>query len=310
MSLPLTILLVDNGSIKATATLQLRKIAAQLSKRTKLKIHPVSLQHADVIPTDSLGGVKASVFTSFLTGQLQQGQRGFIVLPLFFGNSRALTKLIPDVQAELEKEFGVFDLKISDTLFPLPQSDTRLVDIIFDNIQIVAQESLFSKHTPPLLHDVLEFPKHHVKVGGCFDSAQQNCASLKNIVLVDHGSPSPQITAVRNRVAKEVQAKLGQEIKLEQAVMERREGKEYDFNGELLEGWLIAKAEQGEVSAIVSLLFSLPGRHAGEGGDIESICESVMQRYPDFKIGICPLVGEHPLLLDILADRLNSIQES
>ncbi len=285
------ILLVDNGSIKTNATLQLKKIAKQLSERVHQKINPVSLQHADV------------VLASFLREQLEQGHRDFIILPLFFGNRRVLTKFIPDVQAELEEAFGSFKLKIADTLFPLPQSDTRLADIIFDNIQIVAQRSSFSKHssaepiehTPPLLHD-------DVKVGGC--------ASLKNIVLVDHGSPSPQITAVRNAVADHLQAKLGN-VKLEQAVMERREGKQYDFNGELLEDWLMAKAEQGmsgeESSAIVALLFSLPGRHAGEGGDIATICESVMQRYPNFKIGISPLVGEHPLLLEILADRLNGI---
>ena len=282
-----TILLVDNGSIKPAATLQLRKIAKQLSDKTGQKIHPVSLQHADV------------VLASFLQEQLEQGKRDFIILPLFFGNSRALTKFIPDVYAEREKTFGEFKLKVADTLFPLSQSDTRLADIIFDNIKIVAQESLISKHTPPLLHDDY---KHPVKVGGC---------ALKNIVLVDHGSPSPEITAVRNGVAEEVQTKLGEGVLLEQAVMERREGKQYDFNGELLEDWLIAKAQQSvsdeETSVIVALLFSLPGRHAGEGGDIEMICESVMQRYPHLKIGISPLVGEHPLLLEILADRLNGI---
>ncbi len=299
------ILLVDNGSTKAEATLQLRSIAKQLSERTNQQIYPVSLQHADVIPADDLDGVEASVLKGFLQNQLKRGKHDFIILPLFFGNSRALTKFIPDVHIELEALFGEFKLKIVDTLFPLPQSDTRLADIIFDNIQRVAQESSFLKHTPPLLHDVFHSNNHHVKVGGC--------ASLNNIVLVDHGSPSPEITAVRNGVAEEVQARLGQEIKLEleQAVMERREGKQYDFNGELLEDWLVAKAEQGmsgeESSAIVALLFSLPGRHAGEGGDIVTICESVMQRYPNFKVGISPLVGEHPLLLEILADRLNGI---
>jgi len=299
------ILLVDNGSTKAEATLQLRKIAKQLSERTNQQIYPVSLQHADVISADALGGGEASVLKDFLQRQLKLGKRDFIILPLFFGKSRALTKFIPDVQAELEEEFGTFNLKIADTLFPLPKSDTRLADIIFDNIQMVVEESLLSKHTPPLLHDEFNNDIYHVKVGGC--------ASLNNIVLVDHGSPSPQITAVRNGVADQVQAKLGN-VKLEQAVMERREGKQYDFNGELLEDWLIAKAQQGvsgeETSAIVALLFSLPGRHAGEGGDIVTICESVMQRYPNFKIGISPLVGEHPLLLEILADRLNGIQES
>lgn len=272
-----TILLLDNGSTKAEATLQLRKIAKQLSKNIQQQIHAVSLQHADVIPVKSLGGVKASVYSSFITDQLQQGQRDFIVLPLFFGNSRALTKFIPDKQTELEEAFGAFNLKIADTLFPFPQNDRRLAEIIFYNIQTIAKES-----TLP----------------------------LENMVLVDHGSPSPAITAVRNAVAEQVQEKLGEGVRLEQAVMERRPSKQYDFNGELLKDWLIAKAEKGKLSAIVSLLFSLPGRHAGEGGDIETICDAVMQRYPNFKIGISPLVGEHPLLLEILANRLNNIQES
>lgn len=272
-----TILLVDNGSIKASATLQLRNIAKQLSDRIHQKTHPVSLKHADVISKNELDGVKALIFISFMRKQLQQGQREFIILPLFFGNSRALTKTIPDLQVDLKKEFGNFKLTIADTLFSIPKSNVRLSEIIYDHIQQVSKAASLP---------------------------------LKNIVLVDHGSPSPQITAVRNNVADEVQVFLGQGARLEQAVMERRKGKHYDFNGELLEDWLIAKAERGETSAIVALLFSLPGRHAGEDGDIVMICESVMQHYPNFKIGISPLVGDHPLLLEILADRLNIIQES
>jgi len=54
--------------------------------------------------------------------------------------------------------------------------------------------------------------------------------------------------------------------------MERREGKQYDFNGPLLEQWLEQKVARGEKSAIVALMFFLPGRHAGDGGDIEQIC--------------------------------------
>ena len=261
-----TILIVDNGSVKVAATLQLQKIAEKLSHQTRHHIHPVSLQHADI------------VLTSFLREKLQQGKRDFIILPLFFGNSRALTKFIPDVQTELEKEFGSFDIKVTDPLYAPATSgvNTPLAEIIFEHIQ---QTSI------------------------------NTSIPLHNIVLVDHGSPSPKITEVRNSVADQVQTMLGSGSQLEQAVMERREGKQYDFNGDLLEDWLVAKAKQGtqnkESSAIVALLFSLPGRHAGAGGDIETICASVMQRYPNFKIGISPLVGEHPLLLEILADRLN-----
>jgi len=278
------IILADNGSTKASASLALRGIAKHLSECTHQEINPVSLQHANVISADELGGIKAIVLKDFLRDKLKKDLREFTILPLFFGNSRALTKFIPDVHAELEEEFGVFSIKVKATLFKphrfTSDSDSAssgLSEIIYDHI---------------------------------LQTAKKNSFPLENIVLVDHGSPSPQITAVRNGVAEEVQAKFKKGITLEQAVMERRVGKEYDFNGKLLEEWLIAKAKQSvsgkKISAIVALMFSLPGRHAGEGGDIETICKSVMKRYPNFKIGISPLVGEHPLLLDILSDRLNA----
>ena len=88
--------------------------------------------------------------------------------------------------------------------------------------------------------------------------------------------------------------------------MERREGEQYDFNGVLLESWLRKKAQSGEKSAVVILLFFLPGRHAGTGGDIVEICEGIMQEYPDFKIAISPLISEHELLMPILHSRLLS----
>ena len=55
--------------------------------------------------------------------------------------------------------------------------------------------------------------------------------------------------------------------------MERREGKEYDFNGELLKSYLLKKAKAGDTQAVVILQFLLAGRHAGRGGDIVTICE-------------------------------------
>lgn len=271
-----TFLLVDNGSIKAAATLQLRRIAQQLSERSGKHVYPVSLQHAGRIPKEALEGMRATVFTDFLRQKLTAGERHFRVLPLFFGHSRALSAFIPEQQTLLEQEVGRFTLTLADVLYPLPEGDKRLVNIIDDHIQ---------------------------------QTAMKASLALKNIVLVDHGSPLPQVTQVRNRVMNQVHTQLKQiapSIDLSSAAMERRAGRRYDFNGVLLADWLRNKAEQGESSAIVALLFSLPGRHAGEGGDIVAICESVMQNYPAFKIAISPLVGEHPLLLEILQDRLVS----
>jgi len=89
------ILLTDNGSIQPDATLQLRDLATKLGSQTGYTIHPVSLQHASRIPAESLNNIPAEVFTEFMKQQLKEGNRDFVLLPIFFGQSRALTKYIP-----------------------------------------------------------------------------------------------------------------------------------------------------------------------------------------------------------------------
>lgn len=269
-----TYLLIDNGSKKAEATLALRKLAANLVEKTGKTIYPVSLQHADAIDTAELENIPAATFTSFLHKHLQQGERKFIVIPLFFGESRALTSFIPQQIAELENEFGRFEVKVADVIYPLVKGEPRLADIVYDHIQSVAHN---------------------------------NTAQTKNIVLVDHGSPVAKITEVRKQVAKRLQVLLGKDFSLGQAVMERREGAAYDFNGDLLVNWLNEKAEKGAEHVIVAMLFFLPGRHAGECGDIEEICSGVMKNYPKLRISITPLISEHKILLSILEDRVNAL---
>ncbi len=268
------ILLCDNGSVRANATLQLRQLADKLADRTGQAIHAVSFKHADRIAAEKLQGKPAQIFRDFMTQQLTAGQREFVLLPLFFGNSKALTSFVPDEVSLLEEKFGAFQLTIAEVVYPLPKGETLLTEIIFAHLQ---------------------------------DTANQHKLPLKNMVLVDHGSPIPQVTAVRQHLAQTVQGKLPQDVLLEQAVMERREGKEYDFNGDLLKDWLTHKAQSGETSAIVVLMFFLPGRHAGEGGDIVEICDEVMHQYPGFKVGISPLITEHASFVDILEKRLKDI---
>lgn len=266
-----TILLLDNGSVKAAATLQLRELAEKLSAACQQPVFPVSLSHADKIPASELNGEPARLFKTFTASCLQQEQRSFIVLPLFFGPSKAVTSLIPQQVAELQAQFGEFDIQVSDTIYPLPGGEPRLLDILYDHIK---------------------------------ESTQAFTHSLSNLVLVDHGSPSPAVTAVRQNVCEQLRDKLPAEARLEQAVMERRQGSQYDFNGELLEDWLETCARSGASSAVVILLFFLPGRHAGSGGDIEAICQSVMDRHADFTVHISPLISSHPALIDILSARL------
>ena len=227
------VLLIDNGSVRENATFQLRDLAKRLSEKTSHKIHPVSFKHANKIPNVNLNGTSADIFYDFMSQQLLNGENEFIVLPLFFGNNKALSTLIPDEIESLKRSFGEFSITISEHIYPLPTGEDLLCDILYDLIKNTA-----IKHNVP----------------------------FNNTVVVDHGSPSPQVTEVRSHVVENLQKKFPTDIKIEQAVMERRPGQQYDFNGDLLESWLHQKAISGETSAIISLLFFLPGRHAGEGG--------------------------------------------
>lgn len=265
------VLLVDNGSRKAEATLVLRALAEGLSARCGCKVDAVSLRHADNIPPNELNGKPAWIFRDYLKSQLQAGQQDFIVLPLFFGLSRAISSFIPEQTKILESELGAFNLEVADVLYPLPQGEKLLVEILHDHIVSAASTC------------------HH---------------EVKNVVLVDHGSPTPRITQVRQHIATALTTWLGNEKELDQAVMERREGAEYDFNGPLLQDRLVQMAQSGKKGAIVCMMFLLPGRHAGTSGDIVQICDQVRKEFPGFEICISPLVSESPKLLSLLQNRL------
>jgi sirohydrochlorin ferrochelatase len=265
------IFLVDNGSTRADATSALRRLASELSENTGVKVDAVSLRFADRIPASELNGEPAWILQDYLRMHLQSGQKNFILLPLFFGLSRAITSFVPEQKQVLESQFGSFDLEIADVLYPLPQGDIQLVEILHDNIMTTVAE---------------------------------NQIKLNHVILVDHGSPSPHITEVRRHIALGLQQLLGPGIDLEQAVMERRDGPEFDFNGPLLKTLLLQLAQVGKKSAMVSMMFLLPGKHAGASGDIEQICADVQQQYPGFKVWITPLVSENPKLVSLLARRL------
>jgi len=278
-----TILLIDNGSTRSSATLQLRYLAKTLSNRTGRTIHPVSLKHSDEIPQNevdnTLAGIPAQVFRQFMTERLEMNERKFILIPLFFGNSRALTSFIPDEKKQLELIFGDFSLKMAEALYPLPNGDPLLVDILHQNALKTSDNS-------------------------------NDPYALKNVVLVDHGSPIPAVNDVRKHIAHSLRKKLPKDVRLDQAAMERRKGKEYDFNGELLSDHLHKLTQSGELEVTVLLLFLLPGSHAGKNGDIAQICDKILEQYPNFKIKISPLVSQNENLIQCLVNRLNAMTET
>jgi len=269
------VMLVDNGSRRAAATLSLRAIASDLAAACGCPVHPVSLQHSADIAPEHLDGVPAQILVDFLRNQLKQGRREFVLVPLFFGRSRAITAFIPEQVEQLTKEFGQFVLHLADVLSPMPQGEPLLADILADNV-----------------------------TQGCVAmGADANC-----VIVVDHGSPLPEVTAVRAKVTMTLRERLADGIVLSQAVMERRQGAEYDFNGQLLGDLLDACVTPGGSAAVVlAMMFVSPGRHAGPGGDIETICADAMARNPGLRLSIAPLIGEHPLLIDILKARLDAV---
>jgi len=269
------IMLVDNGSRRASATQSLRAIAADLSAAAGLTVHPVSLQHANEIDPEELGGVPAMVFSDFLRVQLEQGRREFVAVPLFFGMSRALTAFVPEQVEQLTEAFGPFVLRLADVLSPMPKGEPLLADILADNV-----------------------------TRGCAEmGAEATC-----VIVVDHGSPLPEVTAVRAKVAMTLRERLADGIWLSQAVMERRTGADYDFNGQLLGDLLDSCVAPGGAAVVVlAMMFVSPGRHAGPGGDIETICADAIARNPGLQLKISPLINEHPLLIDILQARLEAV---
>ncbi len=265
------VLLLDNGSSRPDSTLTLRRLAAALGERLGQPVRPVSLQHSDKVPAQALGGLGADTFEPFLRRTLSEGERDFLVVPLFFGPSRALSQFIPETAAACERDFGPLRVRVAPELCPLPAGEPRLASILADHVAATAEAA-------GIAH--------------------------RRVVLVDHGSPIPPVTAVRRWLAGRLRERLGGETQLEEAVMERRPGAGYDFNGDLLELVLNRLGEADAMGPVIlAMLFLAPGRHAGAGGDIAGIIAAAEQSHPGLRIHATPLVGAHPALIDILANR-------
>lgn len=282
------IVLIDNGSKRPAATKNLRRLAAEMSRRVGEDVHPVSLLHSSAIAPTDLDGRPADTLAAFLNRQVEQGERSFSIVPLFFGPSRAIDLFLPTILADIEAEYGPLESRVAPVLCPLPEGEARLIDILEDH----AREAIERHGLRPT-----------------------------QVVLVDHGSPVPKVTAVRQWLAAGLARRFAGELRVTEAVMERRQGRQYDFNGKLLEEVLAAIApieapgqplEQPvgggiRTDVVLALQFISPGRHAGPGGDIAEIVETAMDRHPHLRAVESRLISDHPLFADILYDRIANI---
>ncbi|MDX1589711.1 MAG: CbiX/SirB N-terminal domain-containing protein [Oleiphilaceae bacterium] len=262
--------LVDNGSLRPGATQSLRRIAARLSEHTGLTIQPASLLHSNKIDPEEIDGIPATTLGPAATRAAEQGHREILVLPLFFGPSKALDGYLPQRMATLQEQHPGVTVRVANPLVDLQGPlDLRLARLLRDSVLKTAEPG----QTPA-------------------------------VALVDHGSPAPEVTAVRNVLAGQLSALLeGEACSVAACSMERREGDEYRFNEPLLEH-LLEQPGYNSGPVVLAMLFLSPGRHAGPGGDVETICMEARQRNPGLETRITPLAGEHEGLLEILADRL------
>lgn len=268
------ILLVDNGSLEPAATLALRQIARSLSAQTGREILPVSLLHSNKVALDQLEGIAGETVESFLSAQVAAGETEFIVLPLFFGPSRAISEYLPGLVEKLRGEFPSITVRVAPTLFS--SGDDTLVKMVADRVR----EKLKA------------------------DFSQDETV---RVALVDHGSPVAAVTAVRNALAEQLGLELGTAVtEIAGCSMERRMGPEYDFNEPLLER-LLARDGWNSGPVIVAQLFLAPGRHAGPDGDIAGICAQALAASPGLRITRTEVLGTHPAMVTLLARRLKHL---
>ncbi len=264
-------LLFDNGSLFPAATLALRGLARALETTIGTPVQPVSLLHSDRVDPGLLGGVAAARVEPALRKALATGARKFVLLPLFFGPSAALTDYLPARLGRLRAEFPDLQVRLARWLVEVEnRDDRRIAAILADQARAVIRDRGLAR---------------------------------PRVLLVDHGSPRRAVTEVRDFLGRQLGALLAGDIgPLAVASMERRPGPAYDFCEPTLAG-LLARPEFAEGDVVLAPQFLLPGRHAGPEGDVARICAAATSARPRLRIHPAALVGSHPGLLAVLAER-------
>lgn len=266
------IFLTDNGSLRPAATLNLRRVAELLSEKTGHRVEPVSLLHSSKVSPEELDGLPARTVGPTIRESADDGVTDFVILPFFFGPSRAITEYLPRRVVQMREEIPGLKVQVAKPLVDLEgPTDLRIARILKEQLLAVSPS---------------EGPT--------------------SVILVDHGSPEPAVTAIRNLLAGQLGALLETPVRVVPAAMERREGKEYDFAGPLLEEVLDRTADWS-MPVTLSMLFLSPGRHAGPDGDVVTICRAAEERNPGLSTVMSRLVGEHEAIVEVLADRLDEV---
>ena len=272
----LPVVLCDNGSRRAASHLALRETARRLSALLGgREVRPCSLGFSDAIDAAALGGTPARTLRAELESLAAGGAAGVVVVPLFLGPSEGLRRGVAECAAVAPPGFEV-----------------RLAPCL------VADEH---PHDTRVARAMAALVLRTVRRAGL--------AAPPRVLLTDHGTPSRAVHAVRSRLVREVRSLLGgRAAAVVGASMERREGAAYDFNEPLLERAL-QQPDELAAEVVVAMAFLLPGRHAGEGGDVDAIIERARAAAAG-RVHVTPLLGAQSLVLSVLADRVREADGS
>jgi sirohydrochlorin ferrochelatase len=267
----MTIALIDNGSLEAAAHKNLRAVAAALSERTGVNVHPVSWKHSDRIALDQLDGTPAWTLAPFIRALVGMGQREFVFVPFFISAQGAIGSALRSDLEKLRAELGGFNFTFTDGL----AARGALTPIVVARLRETLTAVRFAAPPP--------------------------------VVVVDHGGPSAASAMLRNLVAAEVRVELGAEIGLVAAAS--LEGGEHPHSRPLVAEQLAAPGfDAGDV--VLAPLFLSPGRHAGPEGDLARIALATAGAPEDglasrrLRYHFTGLVGTHPLAVVALAAAL------
>ena len=327
------IILVDNGSIRSNATLVLRKLAHSLENRLKCCVVPASARWSSRVPAEELGGVPAELFEPalrrLLRGTMREGalcDAEVTVLPLFIGPSRTVTSFIPEIAHRVMAEMG---------------GRVRMAPVLSDTEKSCDRDCAGADTLARVLLSQVGRVQRRLHASSVQGQGREGAPGAGGrttlIIVLDHGSPSRIVTSVRDAVA----ARLGELVRddanravasgtppgpvagqgeggvgkstlpavhVQAASMERREGSAYDYCEPLLERALAAAAvnQPLDTDIIIAMLFALPGKHAGAGGDVAEIIEDACAAHPSLsgRVHVSPLLSDEPAIVDVLAQRV------
>lgn len=226
--------------------------------------------HSHKIDSLELNGIPAESMESLLGSEEPKSWERIVVVPMFFGPSRAITDWLPRHLHAWKKDSPGRSFEILDCLHH--EGDNAIALALFENTTACIDE--FGMDRP-------------------------------FVALVDHGTPLKSVNAVREEVGRQLQEMLGSSIRgFSTCCMERRDGPEFDFNDPLLEDLLQKLDASGREEVVVAQLFLSPGRHAGKRGDLEKICSSFAG-----KVVRTELLGMHPKIIDVLERRVRTFRE-